>query len=174
MAVKTCVLQDMTDNTTIKSSEYFTLGVTGETVDMRFFWWFMTLVLPSVRDESLKRSQKSSLAFLLQVFQAGCIQPLFMIAVFCELLQHVHDLSLVDLRGGLGLCCPVIDVPVVAWFVDQSVVLLQLVLTHCVQVSLGKEAEQYAVLQHAPLPAFIEQAPSLDVSRLSGLILPGG
>lgn len=39
-------------------------------------------------------------------------------------------------------CCPVVDVPVIAWFINQSVVLLQLVLTHCVQVSLCKKAER--------------------------------
>lgn len=47
---------------------------------------------------------KTSLVFFLQVLQAGRVQPLFMIAVFCELLQHIHDLSLVDIRGGLSLC----------------------------------------------------------------------
>lgn len=39
-------------------------------------------------------------------------------------------------------CGPVVDVPVIAWFINQSVVLLQLILIHCVQVSLCKKAER--------------------------------
>lgn len=46
----------------------------------------------------------ASMAFLFQVLQAGSIQPLLVVAVLCELLQHIHDLSLVNVRGGLSFC----------------------------------------------------------------------
>lgn len=46
-------------------------------------------------------------------------------------------------------CCPVVDVPVIARFINQAVILLQLLLTHCVQVSLCKKAtEEQELLFH--------------------------
>lgn len=37
-------------------------------------------------------------------------------------------------------CCPVVDIPVIAWFIYQSVILFELGIAHCVQVALCKKA----------------------------------
>lgn len=38
-------------------------------------------------------------------------------------------------------CCPVVDVPVIAWLIYYSVILLELDFCHGVQILLGKQAE---------------------------------
>uniref|UniRef100_A0A0E9QBZ8 Uncharacterized protein n=1 Tax=Anguilla anguilla TaxID=7936 RepID=A0A0E9QBZ8_ANGAN len=74
----------------------------------------------------------------------------------------------------MGPCGPVVDVPVVARLVDQLVVLLQLGRRHGVQVLLGKQTQQDAVLQHASLAALVQEPPPFDVKRLARLLLPRG
>lgn len=66
-------------------------------------WYFPQC---STKNESQRRSARpwTSLTFLVQVLQVGRIQPLFMVSILCELLQHVHDLALINVRGRLSFC----------------------------------------------------------------------
>lgn len=167
-------------------------------------WWCHDVMMSSW--ESLM--DRWSLTALVQVFQIWCIQTLFHVPVLGELFEHVHHVTLINIRCRHSLwqekhsvsecvqkqikiqlgfiprysqyeficqfvfkvcraappstqswqtdlkpkhicvvlyfsfcftCCPVVDVPVIARFVDESVVLSQLSFTHCVQVLLCKK-----------------------------------
>lgn len=53
--------------------------------------------------------------------------------------DRTHEIRKQSIRRTSG---PVVDVPVIARFINQSVILLQLVLTHRVQVSLCEKAAE--------------------------------
>ena len=53
-------------------------------------------------------------------------------------LEHVHNFIIILLRGRFLFCHPVVDFPIIAWLVDQLVILIQQSITQIIQMFTGK------------------------------------
>ncbi|KAF6213431.1 hypothetical protein GE061_011150 [Apolygus lucorum] len=71
-------------------------------------------------------------------FQVRLSDPLLLVGVFHVMLQQLHNFSLELFWGGFVAYGPIVDVPIIGWYVQEEIILIQQRFIHGVEMFSSK------------------------------------